>query len=138
MDATSSSVAQAAVPSRPSAPIHAALTRGRSTARRHTLSGARRPAVRVSPFDPPGTSPTGLRNGGRCDRGRPPFRVAGLTPTPIYMPEQRVNGDWILKIVFPMGAVRRGADWVVSAGLNDSDVRLLRFSHDDLVQHMEF
>ena len=33
----------------------------------------------------------------------PPFRVVGLTPMPIYMPEQRVNGDWTLKIVFPMG-----------------------------------
>ena len=69
---------------------------------------------------------------------KPPFRVVGLTPTPIYTPEQWVNGDWTLKIIFPMGAIRRGPDWVVSAGFNDSDVRLLRFSHDDLLAHMEF
>ena len=69
---------------------------------------------------------------------RPPFRVVGLTSTPMYAPEQWINGDWTLKIIFPMGAVRRGDDWVVSAGFNDSDVRLLRFSHADLVAHMEF
>jgi hypothetical protein len=37
-----------------------------------------------------------------------------------------------------MGAVRRGPDWVVSAGFNDSEVRLLRFSHDDLHAHRAF
>ena len=71
---------------------------------------------------------------------RPPFRVVGLTPTPIYLPERAIkfSGGWTLKVVFPMGAVLRGNEWVVSAGLNDSDVRLLRFSHDDLIAHMEF
>lgn len=71
---------------------------------------------------------------------RPPFRVVGLTPTPIYLPERAIkfSGGWTLKVVFPMDAVQRGDDWVVSAGLNDSDVRLLRFSHDDLIAHMEF
>jgi hypothetical protein len=57
---------------------------------------------------------------------------------PIYTPEQRINGDRTLKIVLPMGVVRCGSDWVVSAGLNDSNVRLLRFSHDDLLGQMEF
>jgi len=71
---------------------------------------------------------------------RPPFRVVGLTPMPIYLPERAIefSGGWTLKVIFPMGAVKRGDDWVVSAGFNDSDVRLLRFSHDDLLQHMEF
>ena len=69
---------------------------------------------------------------------RPPFRVVGLTSTPIYTPEQWVNGAWPLKIVFPMGAIRRGLDWVVSAGFNDSDVRLLQLSHDELIAHMAF
>lgn len=67
---------------------------------------------------------------------RPP--LVGLTPVPIYTPEQWINGDGTLKIVFTMGALRQGAAWVVSAGLNDSDARLLRFSHDDLLVHMEF
>ena len=71
---------------------------------------------------------------------RPPFRVVGLTPMPIYQPERTIEvaGGWTMKVIFPMGVVQRGPDWIVSAGFNDVDVRLLRFSHDDLLAHMDF
>jgi hypothetical protein len=64
------------------------------------------------------------------------FRPLYMTPKPIMAgPLDRFSHHWrnlSVSAVFPVGAVVRGDEWLVSYGFLDSEVRFAAFKHSDL------
>lgn len=69
---------------------------------------------------------------------RPPFRVVGLSPGPLWRPAEArlVAKKWVMRVVFPGSAEVEGGGWLVTCGLNDCAVVQLRFSHAELEENM--
>lgn len=66
---------------------------------------------------------------------RPPFAITRITPDPILWPDSSEPLPDELKgksVVFPCGAIREGADWLISYGHHDVDCRIARFRHADI------
>lgn len=67
---------------------------------------------------------------------KPPFRIRYMTRRPLYRPDKCVLLFGAMKaVIFPSGAIYEDG-WTVLAGYNDQRIKVFRFQHEDLMQHM--
>lgn len=69
---------------------------------------------------------------------RPPFRVVGMSPAPLWQPpsSQIVVKKYVMRVVFPGSAEMLRGSWRIVCGVNDTSVTRLRVRHADLVRSM--
>ena len=68
---------------------------------------------------------------------KPPFRITGITETPLLIGSWRdrwKNGCPL--VVFPCGADLRNGKWFVTGGQNDLDSFWVEIPHEDLVKRV--
>jgi len=71
----------------------------------------------------------------------PPFRVVGVGrgPLPLDLSTGFLRSDkWFLYITFPLGAILDQDNWIISAGHNDWDVKLIKVPHKELKRWIAF
>ncbi len=63
----------------------------------------------------------------------PPFAVTRMTAAPLLVSDLADQpADQYTPVIFPGGAVRAGAEWVLACGIHDRWLGLFRFAHHDL------
>lgn len=70
---------------------------------------------------------------------KPPFAIRRYTPRPVLtadpITQPKIEPNYC-EVIFPRGAVRVGADWVLSCGAHDRFVELHRLAHADLEEQL--
>jgi len=72
---------------------------------------------------------------------QPPFRVVGIGrgPLPLNLSTSILRLDkWFLWITFPLGATLDQDNWIISAGHNDWDVKLIKIPDKELKRWIMF
>ncbi len=66
---------------------------------------------------------------------KPPFRILAITEKPLTYPELYNNATANYHIIFPCGFVEDGSDFIISAGIDDIKLALLRVNKLELYNH---
>ena len=72
----------------------------------------------------------------------PPFRIVRMSRSPLYTPVEviriadRFGPGCPKQVIFPTGLILTRGNWVVAAGYNDRDIKLLKISHSELAHTM--
>jgi FkbM family methyltransferase len=68
---------------------------------------------------------------------RPPFRLRRIVPKPLLVADRRTKpADQYASVVFPGGAVRDGAGWVIAIGVHDRWTELHKFDHAEIERRL--